>query len=267
MKKVTCVLAVAALALAFAGCSKSAPGGKNGGGTALKTEGPAAALEGKYAGYGEGAAPYECEAVIAKRGDVYHVQWYFGGKPGYDGVGILKNGLFCVGYAASGGYGVVVYEVQADGTLAGVLTGAGTRGRIGGTENLTPKKGILGALGGKKGGGNPGPAAEPGAVMPVGALAGEYVGAGFSPDLSSYLCDVGLTLGQDVAVYNVVWTFDGRPGYEGTGILMGKTFAAGFADRQGYGVVAYTVNADGSLDGTRTGKGATRTGTEKLKRE
>ena len=47
---------------------------------------------------------------------------------------------------------------------------------------------------------------------------------------------------------------------------MGKTFAAGFADRQGYGVVAYTVNADGSLDGTRTGKGATKTGTEKLTR-
>lgn len=44
-----------------------------------------------------------------------------------------------------------------------------------------------------------------------------------------------------------------------------RSFAVGFASPAGYGVVAYTVGADGSLDGTWTGAGGTKTGAEILK--
>ena len=100
-----------------------------------------AGVAGTYAGHGEnppgGSGPYDCEVVISQSGDIYSVQWYFGGQLGYDGVGIMKNGLLCVGYAASGGYGVVVYEVQADGSLAGVWATPGFTDV--GTETLKKK--------------------------------------------------------------------------------------------------------------------------------
>ncbi len=85
-------------------------------------------VAGEYTGQGSnpgGAGSYDCDVTVAKSGDVYNVQWFFKGKLGYEGVGFMKNGLFCVGYASSGGYGVVVYEVKSDGTLDGVWTGAG----------------------------------------------------------------------------------------------------------------------------------------------
>ncbi len=95
---------------------------------------------GNYKAHGAnpgGGQAYDCDVTITKAGDVYTVQWFFNGELGYDGVGIMKNGLFCVGYAASGGYGVVVYEVKADGSLAGVWTTPGFQDT--GTETLTRK--------------------------------------------------------------------------------------------------------------------------------
>lgn len=83
---------------------------------------------GKYSGGGSnpgGGGNYNCDVVIAKNGENYLVQWYINGALAYDGVGIMKNGLLCVGYASGGGYGVVVYEVAADGTLNGVWTTPG----------------------------------------------------------------------------------------------------------------------------------------------
>jgi len=94
---------------------------------------------GNYSGHGVnpgGGGAYDCDVTITKTGDVYSVQWYFNGQLGYDGVGIMKNGLFCVGYAANG-YGVVVYEIAADGTLNGVWTTPGATDM--GTEVLKKK--------------------------------------------------------------------------------------------------------------------------------
>jgi len=117
-------------------------------------------------------------------------------------------------------------------------------------------------LGGRKG---PGESVPEVTVGEGAALAGTYAGAGTNPDGGTYACDV--TVAKRGSVYRVMWYFDGKPGYEGTGILKGNTFVVGYAGPQGYGVVAYTVKADGALDGTWTGKGATRVGTEKLKRK
>jgi len=96
---------------------------------------------GSYVGHGTnpsgGSGPYDCDVTITKAGDVYNVQWFFGGQLGYEGVGLMKNGLFCVGYAARDGYGVVVYEVKSDGTLEGIWTTPGFTDL--GTETLKRK--------------------------------------------------------------------------------------------------------------------------------
>jgi hypothetical protein len=91
---------------------------------------------------------------------------------------------------------------------------------------------------------------------------GKYTGSGTNPEGGSYKCDV--TVSRKGDAYAVTWYFDGKLGYEGTGILKGNTFVVGFAGPRGYGVVAYTVKADGSLDGTWAGKGGSKLGTEKL---
>jgi hypothetical protein len=94
---------------------------------------------------------------------------------------------------------------------------------------------------------------------------GKYTGSGTNPDGGSYECDV--TVSRAGRAYAVAWYFDGQLGYEGTGIVKRNTFVVGFASSQGYGVVAYTIGRDGSLDGTWTAPGATKLGTEKLKRQ
>jgi len=79
-------------------------------------------VAGEYSGSGTnpgGEGAYDCDVTVTKAGSVYAIKWFFKGQLGYEGVGIMKNGLFCVGYASSGGYGVVVYEVATDGTLKG----------------------------------------------------------------------------------------------------------------------------------------------------
>jgi hypothetical protein len=114
----------------------------------------------------------------------------------------------------------------------------------------------------KKSPDSPLPFAGEESTAPAGAVGGKYAGSGTNPDGGSYDCEV--TVAPRGKVYDVMWYFDGQPGYEGVGILKGKTFVVGFASGAGYGVVAYTVKADGSLDGTWTGQGGTKVGTEKL---
>lgn len=111
--------------------------------------------------------------------------------------------------------------------------------------------------------GRDGPTMPP-AEVPHADITGKYVGTGTNPDGSGYECEVEIT--KEGNVYKTVWYFDGKSGYEGRGILKGDTFVVGFGNAQGYGVVAYTVGSDGSLEGTWSGKGGTKVGTEKLRR-
>jgi len=117
----------------------------------------------------------------------------------------------------------------------------------------------------REGPGGPLPFGE-GGKEPVSAagVAGKYTGSGTNPEGGSYECDV--TVSRKGDAYGVMWYFDGALGYEGTGILKGNTFVVGYAGPQGYGVVAYVVKRDGSLDGTWAGKGSTKVGTENLKK-
>jgi hypothetical protein len=77
---------------------------------------------GTYAAQGTnpgGKGGYEAKLIIARTGDVYRVEWYFDGQLGAEGVGLAREGFLSVGYQMGDGYGVVVYEVAADGALRG----------------------------------------------------------------------------------------------------------------------------------------------------
>jgi hypothetical protein len=97
---------------------------------------PADDVAGDYAAFGmdpHTRQPYGCKVEIKKTGDVYKIRWYFEGYD-YGGVGVIKNGLLCVGYAADVGYGVAIYKIEADGRLDGVFGVPGFKEK--GTERL-----------------------------------------------------------------------------------------------------------------------------------
>jgi hypothetical protein len=62
---------------------------------------------------------------------------------------------------------------------------------------------------------------------PAAGIEGTYEGSGTNPDGTPYECEVTITEKGDG--YQVIWYFDGQPGYEGAGILKGNTFGVGFA--------------------------------------
>ena len=89
-----------------------------------------------------------------------------------------------------------------------------------------------------------------------------YVGGGTDPAGNKYVCEVELTPAREV--YWVVRQVDDGTPYDGVGIREGDTFVVGFRDESGYGVIAYTVNPDGSLGGISTHEDSTKVGAEKL---
>jgi hypothetical protein len=59
-----------------------------------------------------GASLYDRGVVITKTGEVYSVQWDRGDGSVYEGVGVIKNGLFCVCFAEPENYCVYVYDIN-----------------------------------------------------------------------------------------------------------------------------------------------------------
>ena len=98
-------------------------------------------VAGEYTGFGKqpySGQRYACEVEITKTGDVYKIRWSFEDEFGYDGVGIVKDGRLCVGYAAHVGYGVALYKIEADGVLDGVFGLPGFKET--GSEKLYPEE-------------------------------------------------------------------------------------------------------------------------------
>ena len=94
-------------------------------------------VAGEYVGFGKlpySGEMYACNVEIIKTGGVYKLRWYFEEGYDYGGVGVIKNGLLCVGYAADIGYGVAIYRIEADGLLDGVFGLPGFKQK--GTEKL-----------------------------------------------------------------------------------------------------------------------------------
>lgn len=108
------------------------------------------------------------------------------------------------------------------------------------------------------------PAAEAEAPAPGSGIVGAYVGGGVDADGLSYTCELEVVKFR--TMYDVKRQVDGGEPYAGVAILSEKTFAVGFNDGRRYGVVAYNVNPDGSLDGISAYEDSTRLGTERLEK-
>lgn len=92
---------------------------------------------------------------------------------------------------------------------------------------------------------------------------GTYRGSGVDPEGHAYECDVKFMFAREV--YWVERYVDDRPMIPGVGIRRGDLFVVGYRDeREKYGVFAYGIKADGSLDGISAYQGVTKTGTETL---
>lgn len=59
-----------------------------------------------------GTSLYDRGVVITKTGEVYSVQWDRGDGSVYEGVGVMKNGLFCVCFVEPENYLVYVYDIN-----------------------------------------------------------------------------------------------------------------------------------------------------------
>ncbi len=106
-------------------------------------------------------------------------------------------------------------------------------------------------------------------AAPAGAavdVEGTYGGGGTDPDGQAYDCDVKFIPARQV--YWVERFIDGRPMAPGVGIRRGDTFVVGYRDdRDRYGVVAYHIKPDGSLEGTSAQQDSVKVGLEVLKKK
>ena len=100
----------------------------------------AQSVGGKYAVEGTNfdGSPYSGTATITPSSDsTCRIQWKTGDSSS-SGFCMLANKAFAAAYKLGGGVGLVVYELQPDGSLKGYWTIADKPGA--GTEKLTPEK-------------------------------------------------------------------------------------------------------------------------------
>ena len=84
-----------------------------------------------------GMGEYRGEVAVVQTGDVHQVGWTVGGTR-HVGTGVLRGEILSVVYQPVGEQaGIAVYELQPDGSLAGVWTNLG--GQVLGTERWMPQ--------------------------------------------------------------------------------------------------------------------------------
>ncbi|MFN8353652.1 MAG: hypothetical protein U0Y10_04380 [Spirosomataceae bacterium] len=174
---------------------------------------------------------YTGSVAIAKVRQVHQLSWQTTGG-NYTGVGILKGSTLYAGYGINIDYGVVVYELKADGSLEGIWATNKTGGMTG-TEKV---------VGGK-------------------ALNGTYDITGTNAGNNSPYKGT-LTIQKTGSVYSLVWK-TGNVSYNGVGILDGNTLAVGWGFGAAFGVVNYKINGN-TAQGIWAMGGGMSTGTENL---
>ena len=105
--------------------------------------------------------PYEGIVEVKKTGETYAVTWRFGADETL-GIGTLARGserTFAVSYDAGDGHGIALYELQGDGTWAGVWSSMG--GEALGTEIWRPQNGSGSTADTNAGGSTPASASTP----------------------------------------------------------------------------------------------------------
>jgi hypothetical protein len=191
-------------------------------------------IAGKYTivGTNPNGTMYRGALEVIEHGDVYQFRWNAGNQ--YDGVGVVNGDVVAVSFANGPngtGCGVVDYNIQGDGSLAGRW---GFWGKDeAGTENATRTSGT--------------------------GLEGEYDGSGKNPNGTTY--KVKITVEPAGNLYRFVWSNN----TDGVGIKQDDNVAVGIGGAR-CGFVAYEIKSAG-LEGIWGGYGSDRTGTEKATKQ
>ncbi len=248
----TILIVAAALIIAGTACSGNVSVGDNSANTAANktnsetttnTSGPTQSapknIAGNYSATGtnpDDAGKYEADLVVTKRDDVYQFSWNSKGTA-YDGVGVHTDNAVAVAYTTGKngqGCGVVLYKINADGSLDGKV------GYWGENKMETEK-----------------------AVRKTGSdLEGEYDISGKNPEGQEYKGT--LKIKKEGLGYDFTWT--APDSLQGFGIKAGELIAVGFGGKQ-CSFVGYDVKADGTLDGSWGGRGVKKLGTEVAKKK
>jgi hypothetical protein len=133
------ILTAGALVLAAAACQKAPEGETADTAAAASAEPgpPRLAIEGDYVGEGvePDGTPYECTVQVDLAKQVFNVLRQVDDAVPHDGVGLRRGDILIVGFRDDKlRYGLLVYTINDDGSLAGVLAYDG--GTTTGTETL-----------------------------------------------------------------------------------------------------------------------------------
>lgn len=183
-----------------------------------------------------GAGNYKGTLLVTKRDAVYQFSWDTAGKKS-DGVGVQNENAVAAAFTEGTngkGCGVVLYKINADGSLDGKA------GYWGVNESETEKATRTSGSG----------------------LVGEYDVKGTNTAGKNYATK--LSVREEGAGYAFSWT--GADALQGFGIKQGDNVAVGFGGKQ-CGFVSYIVKPDGTLDGKWGGYGSTSVGTETNKKK
>ena len=183
-----------------------------------------------------GGGNYNGTLVVTNRDDVYQFSWDSNGRK-YDGVGVQTDNNIAVAFTDGNdgtGCGVVLYKIAADGTLDGKAGYWGNNS----SESETAKR--------TKGT----------------DLEGEYQITGSNTGGGSY----SGTLGVQKSGTGYAFTWNTGSTLKGFGIRQGDKVSVGIGGGQ-CGFVAYTVAADGTLEGKWGSSASTSFGTETAKKK
>ncbi len=179
----------------------------------------------------DGGGQYSAKLVVTPRDDVYQFSWT-SGKNTYDGVGVLTDDAVAVSFTEGKdgkGCGVVLYKINADGSLDG------RSGYWGENKGETER-----------------------AVRTSGSdLEGTYDISGTNPEGDNYKGT--LAVAKDGSGYSFNWNA-GTP-LRGFGIRAGNLVAVGFGGQK-CAFVGYDVKPDGTLDGKWGSQATNKFGTE-----
>lgn len=184
----------------------------------------------------DGGGEYKADLTVTGRDEVYQFSWASGGQS-YDGVGVMSDNTVAVAYTEGTngkGCGVVLYKINADGSLDG-------KSGYWGVNSAESEK----------------------AVRTKGSdLEGNYDITGTNPDGKKY--DGKLAVSKSGDGYTFAWTAGSS--FQGFGVRTGDKVAVGFGGDQ-CAFVSYEVKPDGMLDGKWGGKGSKSFGTEVAKKK
>ncbi|MBI4366682.1 MAG: hypothetical protein HY543_07690 [Deltaproteobacteria bacterium] len=195
--------------------------------------------------YPDGKGPYAGKVEISPGDGIYQLKWNAGTQS--QGVGLVLGHLLALGLGdpAKPGYGVGVYTVGENGGLKGRWAMEGNTAL--GAETWAPGPRTVVQLG-------------PGSATAV-RVGGTYTVVGKNPGGKGGYHGT-LTITPDGELFHLQWSVGTT--YTGIGVQDKNVLVVGWGNlhQPGYGMVAYTVQANGILEGKWTTFGGRALGTE-----